>query len=189
MSCLELILLASLFFMAIGAFAWFKKTFSSQASTRKEPVTAQTVKYKLVHRSIRADADEPLPAGDGYYVLRVNDNKRLSWEELPPGLLSFTVAGSSRHQDELQKEAFAPGSSLSLALDSDNVYDLNAVKICSPNLSTQIGYVPRELASKVGKAIKRGEVARCISLWEETEQNRRVSLRVLVVSKGIDFST
>ena len=189
MSCLELILLACLFFGVIGAFAWFKKTSSSQTSTRKEPATPETVKYRLVHRSIKADADEPLPAGNGYYVLRVNDNKRLGWEALPPGLLSFPVAGTASHQDKLQEDAFAPGSSLSLVLEPDNIYDPNAVKICSPDLSTQVGYVPQELAPKVGKAMKRDEVARCIALWEEAEQNRRVALQVLVVSKGTDFST
>ena len=189
MSCLELILLGCLLFGVIGAFAWFKKTSLSQTSARKEAVAAEPVKYRLVHRSIKAEADGPLPTGDGYYVLRVNDNKRIGWETLPPGLLSFAVAGTSRHQDGLQADAFAPGSSLSLVLEPDNIYDPYAIKICSPDLSAQVGYVPRELAPKVGRAIKRGEVTRCISLWEEVEQNRRVALRVLVVSKGIDFST
>jgi len=188
-SLLELVMLAAVFFGAIGVFAWFKKIRSIQSPTRKESVPTERVQYRLVHRSIRADADEPLPSGDGYYVLRIGDNKRLSWATLPPGLLSFTVAGTSSHQDELQREAFAPGSSLSLLLEPDNVYDPNAIKICSPDLSTEVGYVPGELASKVGTALKRGEIARCISLWEETEMNRRVKLRALVVSKGIDFIT
>jgi len=188
-SFLELVILATVFFGAIGVFAWFKRIRSFQSPTRKESVTTETVKYRLVHRSIRADADEPLPTGDGYYVLRIGNHKRLSWATLPPGLLSFSVAGTSSHQDELQKDAFAPGSSLSLLPEPDNVYDPKAIKICSPDLSTQVGYVPGELAPKIGTALKRDEIARCISLWEETEMNRRVTLRVLVVSKGIDFST
>jgi len=189
MSCLELILLTVLFFGAIGIYAWVKKTQPSRPSTREKPVTEGTVGYRLVHRSIRSDADEPLPPGNGYYILRVNDNKRLTWATLPPGLLTFAVAGTSRHTDALQSDAFEPGSSLSLSLEPDNAYDPSAVKVCSANLSIQAGYVPRELAPKVGTALRRDEVARCISLWEETEQNRRVSLRVLVVSKGIDFIT
>lgn len=189
MSCFELILLALLFVGAVATFAWFQKGRSSQSSPRKEPMTGERIKYKLVHRSIRADADEPHPEGNGYYVLRVNDNKRLSWETLPPGLLSFAVAGALRHQEALQSDAFAPGSSLSLVPEPDNIYDPNAVNVCSPDLSAQAGYVPRELALKVGRALKRGEVARCISMWEEIEQNRRVALRVLIVSKGVDFST
>ena len=189
MSCFELILLAALFFGAMGVFAWLKKSRKPRLSTRKEPVAAGRLKYKLVHRSIRAESDEPLPIGEGYYVLRINDNRRLGWTMLPSGLVSFPVAGTSSHQDELQRDVFAPGSNLSLVLELDNVYDPGAVKVCSLDLSTHIGYVPRELAPKVGTALKRNEVARCISLWEETQQNRRVGLRVLVVSKGIDFST
>ncbi|MGW8179157.1 MAG: HIRAN domain-containing protein, partial [bacterium] len=189
MSCIEFILLGVLFFGAIGALARFKKTRPPQPSTRTESVTTESVKYRLVHRSIRAETDEPLPAGNGYYVLRVIDKRRLSWETLPPGLLSFSIAGTSSHQEALQKDAFAPGSSLSLLLEPDNIYDPGAIKICSPDLSTQVGYVPGELAPKVRNALKRGEIARCISLWEETEMNRRISLRVLVVSKGIVLET
>jgi hypothetical protein len=189
MSCLELTLLALLFFGVIGAFAWFKKTRTSKPKVKRRPVTVETLKYRLVHRSIRADADDPLPDGDGYYVLRVNDNRRLSWAALPPGLLSFVVAGTSSHQDALQSDDFSPGSSLSLVLEPENVSDPGAVKVCSFDRSTQIGYVPRELAPKVGTTLRREEVARSISLWEETRQNRRVGLRVLVVSKGVDFST
>jgi len=189
MSCFELILLAVLFFGVVGAFAWLKKAPRPLPSTRKGPVAPESVGYKLVHRSIRAESDEPLPSGEGYYVLRVNDNRRLSWAKLPPGLVSFAVAGTSSHEDALQRDIFAPGSNLSLVLETDNVYDPGGVKVCSVDLSTQIGYVPRELAPKVGTALKRKEVARCISLWEETKQNRRVGLRVLVVSKGVDFRT
>jgi hypothetical protein len=189
MSCFELILLAVLFFGFLGVAAWLKKTRTPGPSPERAAVVQEGLKYRLVHRSIRAESDEPLPEGDGYYVLRVNDNRRLSWAELPPGLVSFEVAGTSSHEDELQRDTFKPGSTLSLMLEVDNVYDPGAVRICSPDSSTQIGYVPRELAPKIGTALKRDEVVRCVSLWEESRQNRRTGLRVLVVSKGVDFST
>lgn len=188
MSCLELVLLAGVFFGGMGVYAWLRKTHRSRLLTQSKPATDQVVSYRLVHRSIRADASEPLPSGNGYYVLRVEDNKRLSWEELPAGLLTFEVAGASRHEEQLQSDAFAPGSSLALSLEPENPYDSNAVKVSSADLSLQVGYVPRELAPKVGRALRRKEVARCIALWEEIERNRRVGLRVLIVRRGIHFS-
>jgi hypothetical protein len=189
MSGLELIGLAALFFAAVGAFAWLRKSGAGRSSAARKRSAAKKDQYRLIHRSIKAGDADPLPPGNGYYVLRVKDNRRLTWQKLPPGFLCFSVAGTSSHQSELQDDAFAPGRSLALVPEPDNLSDPNAVRVCSPDLSTQIGYVPRDLALKVAKALSRDEIARCISLWEVTEQNRRITLRVLVVSRSIDLRT
>ena len=190
MSCLELILVGIVFCAGLGWYTWFRKTAPKrQAKRRSAAPVVKSPSYRLVHRSIKSEGLRPLPEGDGYYILSVADNRRLEWDELPTGLMTFPVSGIASHQTDLQRSAFKPGSNLLLRPEPESVTDPNAIRICSPDLNSCVGYVPKDLAPKVGMALKHGEIVRCISLWEVKRQNRRVELRILVVGRGVAFST
>jgi hypothetical protein len=189
MSCLELILIGIFFCAALGGYAWFRKESPRRRAKSVGAAQDRPPSYKLVHRSIKSEGDRPLPEGDGYYVYSLGEQRRLDWDQLPPGLLAFPVSGTASHAADLQGSTFDPGSNLLLRPEPDSITDPNAIRVCSPDLNSCAGYVPKDLAPKVGMAIKHGEIARCISLWELRRQNRRVELRVLVVAKGLDFRT
>jgi len=116
-------------------------------------------------------------------VVRVADGQRLSWETLPrgDGIESLDVRGEAHRPEALQSPAFAAGASLALVPEPNNPYDANAVGIWDATRSKQAGYLPREHAARIAERLLRGEVPRCVVMWEEHRAGQRVSLRVLLL--------
>ena len=58
-------------------------------------------------------------------------------------------------RDLSQRGLLNPGQQLSLALDANNPYDPNAVKVIGPD-GRQLGYLPRNVASDISGKMKKG---------------------------------
>jgi len=116
-------------------------------------------------------------------VVRVADGQRLSWETLPrgDGIESLDVRGEAHRPGALQSPGFAAGASLTLVPEPNNPYDANAVGVWDATRSNQAGYLPHEHAVRIAKRLLKGEVPRCVVMWEEHRAGQRVSLRVLLL--------
>lgn len=126
----------------------------------------------------------------GYVVVRAKDGQRLSWKTLPKseGIRAHGVAGESYHMEDVQSEAFDPGTEIALVPEPDNPHGTTSVAIKSADESKHVGYVPTDESSPVFKKLMRGEDLRCHSMWEVRKGGKRVSLRVLVTEPDASVS-
>lgn len=104
----------------------------------------------------------------GYYLRDAETGEPLRWSD--PRFRVIPVAGVSYRMDVLDDASFDPGRRLALAREPENEHDPNAVAIWNEERTSQIGYVPRDVAP----ALRGDEQA--VSLWRVEG-----GLRVLIV--------
>ncbi len=104
----------------------------------------------------------------GYYLRDAETGEPLRWSD--PRFRVIPVAGVSYRTDALDDASFDPGRRLALVREPDNEHDPNAVAIWNEERTSQIGYVPRDVAP----ALRGDEQA--VSLWRVEG-----GLRVLIV--------
>jgi hypothetical protein len=92
------------------------------------------------------------------------------------------VAGVSHRREALQSAVFAPGQELALVPEPDNPHDADAVGVWDSRKLEQVGYLPAEVARKIGRRLARGRVSKVISLWEwkQAGSGERVGLEILI---------
>jgi hypothetical protein len=129
--------------------------------------------------------------GQGLVLVRLRDSQKLRWQTLAKssGMLCFSVAGVSHHQEALQDVSFAPGKTLVLIREPENPYDANAVAVWNKNATKQVGHVPKEYSEYVSGCLAEGKRLLCISMWETVKEGRRVALRILVVGEGVNLDS
>jgi hypothetical protein len=88
------------------------------------------------------------------------------------GMLVAGVAGAARHHSGvLASGDLAPGVALMLRRDPDNPHDANAVAVDLPPAG-QLGWVPRELAAGLSRAIDAGRPWSAVMLREQRASPR-----------------
>jgi hypothetical protein len=87
--------------------------------------------------------------------------------------------GISR-QDIIKKEV-EEGDSLILALEPENEWDKNAIKVLS-KLGNQIGYLNREMAIKVKPALENQAEVHSKATWVNGDKMLGVGIRIELVS-------
>jgi HIRAN domain len=113
-------------------------------------------------------------ASGGYRLRDAATGEPVTWED--ERVRVVPLAGASYRLEALQDDGFAPGKSLLLVPEPDNVYDPNAVAIWDAERRRQAGYVPATVAPGLT-----GD-ERAVSLWEfRDEAGLRIGLRVLIV--------
>lgn len=147
---------------------------------RESESRAPDTAYELVPHS-----DEE--AGRGFVVRRVSDSRLMPWRELDGSddLTAFKLAGVSHREEALQGPAFAPGSMLRLIPEPENPHDPKAVSVWDAEENRQVGYVPREHAPDIFRALRSGERLLCLSMWEVMDGEKRVGLRALVIGDSV----
>jgi hypothetical protein len=114
---------------------------------------------KTGFRGARGDEVE----GSGY---------RLVDAELPRDVRRVKVAGVSHRREALQSAVFAPGEELALVPEPDNPHDPNAVGVWDSRRLEQVGYLPADVARKIGRRLARGRVS--------AGSGERVGLEILI---------
>lgn len=99
-----------------------------------------------------------------------------------PGTKVVRVAGASHRAAALQAPEFSPGRDLRLLAEPTNLQDRNAVAVWDGSLRLRLGYVPRALASEVGRDLKAGRIGRVMSAWEwrDLRSGERFGLNILI---------
>jgi hypothetical protein len=117
------------------------------------------------------------------YELRDERTRPVRWDDArlaAAGVAILKVAGTSHRAEELQDDAFQPGSKLTLRPDPANEFDPHAVGVWDAAGRNQVGYVPREAAGEISKRLVEESLEAWI-LWEwRDEGGRRVGLRMLI---------
>jgi hypothetical protein len=109
----------------------------------------------------------------GYWLRDAATGDAMKWDD--PRVRVVKLAGSSYRADALQDEAFAPGRRLALVPEPENEHDPNAVAVWDAERRLQAGYVPAEVAPKLG-----GD-EQAVSLWEfRGDDASRIGLRILL---------
>lgn len=130
--------------------------------------------------------------GRGFVVVRNSDGQRLQWRTLPrrAGLESINVVGEQYYALALRDESFAPGRRVTLQRQPQNPFDSNAVAVFNSDASLQVGYLPREDAERLARALDKGVQFDAYSIWEVLDGGRRTQIRVLLVkaNSAIDLS-
>jgi hypothetical protein len=113
--------------------------------------------------------------GSGYRLVDPPD-------DLPRDVRRVKVAGVSHRREALQSPVFAPGQELALVPEPDNEYDADAVGVWDSRKLEQVGYLPADVARKIGRRLARGRVSKVISLWEwkQAGSGERVGLEILI---------
>jgi len=89
------------------------------------------------------------------------------------------VAGVT-YRDGIADPSFELGRRIALRREPENPYDPNAVAVWSADGRVHAGYVPKDEAQRLARAIDAGEPRTGIVCWEAREGSRRVGLRILV---------
>ncbi len=100
------------------------------------------------------------------------------------GLRVASVAGAARHHaDALESGEAAPGRPLELRRDPANPHDLNATAVHAAG-GAQLGWVPRELAAALARALDAGEPHAAVVLREQRASPRdpRTGLTMLLAA-------
>jgi hypothetical protein len=117
------------------------------------------------------------------YELRDERQRPVRWDDsrlAAAGVAVLKVAGTSHRAEELQDDAFRPGSKLTLRPDPANEFDPHAVGVWDAAGRNQVGFVPREAAGEISKRLAEESLEAWI-LWEwRDEGGRRVGLRMLI---------
>jgi hypothetical protein len=109
----------------------------------------------------------------GYWLRDAATGDAMKWDD--PRVRVVRLAGSSYRADALQDDAFGPGRRLALVPEPENEHDPNAIAVWDAERRLQAGYVPAEIAPKLG-----GD-EQAVSLWEfRGEDGSRIGLRVLL---------
>ncbi len=123
-----------------------------------------------------------LVEGRGYELLD-EQGRAIRWDDrrlASAGVLVLKVAGTSYRAEELQDDAFRPGSRLALRPDPANEFDPHAVEVWDADGRIQIGFLPREAAGELAERVEHGSLE-ALALWEwRDEDGRRVGLRMLI---------
>ena len=119
----------------------------------------------------------------GYWIHDARTDQAVSYDqlsELVPEAVVFHVAGTSHRRDALQDLAFEPGRPVTLVPEPKNPHDRNAVGVWDWNRRAQAGYVPRELAPGISRALRGREPLSAMCHLEFLDDRRRVGLSILV---------
>jgi len=129
--------------------------------------------------------------GDGFILIRIDDNQRLAWQTLSvgEGLISLDVAGTSFRENVMQNKSFEPGKRLLLITEPKNEYDPNAIGIWNSDKTQQVGYIPKEHSSRISKKLNKGQRWHALSMWQTVKKGRRVGLRILMYREGTRLAT
>lgn len=95
------------------------------------------------------------------------------------GMIVFNVAGTSYRKAALQKPCFDLYSFVRLAPEGGNKFDANAVAVHDESGRVHVGYVPRDLAKLMRRAIAERPTYAAMVIGNATKDGRRVSLKVL----------
>jgi hypothetical protein len=137
-------------------------------------------------------AQADFEGGRGFVVVRNSDGQRLQWRTLPrkAGLESVNVVGEQYYALALRDQSFAPGRRLTLLRQPQNPFDANAIAVFNSDASLQVGFLPREDAKRLARALDKGTRMDALSIWEVLDHGRRVQIRVLLVkpNSSIDLS-
>jgi hypothetical protein len=122
------------------------------------------------------------------YELRDERDRPVRWDDsrlAAAGITILKVAGTSHRAEELQDDAFRPGSKLNLRPDPANEFDPHAVGVWDAAGRNQVGFVPREAAGEISKRLEQQSLEARI-LWEwRDEGGRRVGLRMLIAPPDV----
>jgi hypothetical protein len=89
------------------------------------------------------------------------------------GLVVAAVAGAGRHHaSAVANEDVGPGRPLELRRDQDNAHDPNAIAVHPSGGGEQLGWVPRELAAELARALDAGEPLTAVVLREQRRSPR-----------------
>jgi hypothetical protein len=83
----------------------------------------------------------------GYAMRDAATLERVRWDD--PRIRVVPVAGVSFRPEALGDPGFDPGRRVALVPEPDNEHDPNAVAIWNAERTTQLGYVPREVAAEL----------------------------------------
>jgi hypothetical protein len=93
----------------------------------------------------------------GFFLRDAATGEPVRWED--ERIRVVPVAGISFRAEALANPSFAPGRRLALVPEPDNEHDPNAIAIWNEERTTQVGYVPRDVAPEL-----RGD-EQAVSLW------------------------
>lgn len=126
----------------------------------------------------------------GYVVVRAEDDQRLAWKTLPKseGIRAHGVAGESYHMEDVQSEAFDPGTEIALVPEPENPHGTTSVAIKSADETKHVGYIPTDHSAPVFAKLMNKQNLRGFSMWEVVRGGERVSLRVLIVEPGASIA-
>jgi hypothetical protein len=83
----------------------------------------------------------------GYELRDAATRERVRWDD--PRIRVVPVAGVSFRPEALSDPGFDPGKRLALVPEPDNEHDPHAVGIWNAERTTQLGYVPRDVAAEL----------------------------------------
>lgn len=128
--------------------------------------------------------------GRGYVVIRQSDGQRLQWRTLPKssGLESVNVVGEKYYGAAVADPSFGIGRSLVLQRQPQNQFDSNAIAVWNADNTLQVGYIPREEAKRLARAIDKGQSLNAYSIWETRDRGHRTDLRLLLVKKSASIA-
>lgn len=126
---------------------------------------------------------------NGYALADPQSGAFLSWDDpeiSQAGAMVCRVAGVTHRSGDLQRDDFAPGRPLLLRPEPDNPHDRNAVGVWDQAGRTQVGFVPRDEATQVAAAFRRGDTLGAVVLQEfrASRDAERVALVLLVCPLG-----
>jgi HIRAN domain len=101
-----------------------------------------------------------------------------------PRIRVIKVAGVSFRIDELQDDAFSPGSKLTLVPEPTNEHDPNAIAVWDAARRVQAGYVPADIARDLA-----ADEWQAVALYEFFEDGKRCGLRVLLAPRDAWVAT
>jgi len=139
--------------------------------------------FAFEQRGYTAEAGSgELVEGRGY-ELRDERGRPIRWEDrrlVSRGITVLKVAGMSYRAEQLQEDAFRPGSRLTLVPDPANEFDRHAVGVWDANGRIQVGFVPRDASGEIAERLEH-ETLEAWAVWEwRDEGGRRVGLRMII---------
>ena len=140
----------------------FSRLFGGSNS---EEAVKKTYKYELIDGKYYR-------GGRGYRIRRISDQKIIEWQYLSKSdeLEAFSVAGIWFRRKDAGL-GWRPGWALILEPETDNPKDPNAVAVWDMGMNSQLGYVPKEHAPRIGEGLRAGKYRYCLLVWRSLSDN------------------
>lgn len=127
----------------------------------------------------------PEGAARGYSLWEIGAKGPVSWpkwQDVTQGQLEVipVVGAAKHHQFALQLDEFKPGRRVSLVREPKGPLGEGTVAVFDAGGKHRVGYTPRRYTGPAGRAMIGGSSA--FVIWERTECNERVALRVCLVA-------